>query len=405
MRHLLKIGLVANVFEWYEFTVYAYLADIIGQLFFGTENSGGRLIKVFGIFAIGYLARPLGSLFFGVIGDRVGRSMPLKMSLMMMAVPTVLIGCLPTYHSIGLLAPILLLILRCIQGVAMGAELPLNGCYLFEASSANHKSILCSIATASMNIGVLLASLAAFLLFSVFDRQTVLAWAWRIPFLFGLPMTVAISIMRHAIREPPLQFKDRSDSASYALTHPMIHVIPLVSWLTTFGFVLVVWMPSYLIHFLDYPPSLARLVHTLMLIALIPFGLAAGVIAHFWGYQRLIKLGVVATIILTYLLWIGLQSATFGMALMALLVLAAVLSSVNGIIMETLARQFSHFVRCRGMNIAYTFPVVLLGSTTPLICTWIIQKTGLLTFPAFYIMFFGTLALPAAWRLKPVEAL
>src|SRR5260364_72755 len=195
MRHLLKIGLVANIFEWYEFTVYAYLADVIGSLFFSAENSGGKLIQVFAIFAVGYFARPLGSLFFG-----------------MMAVPTVLIGCLPTYQHIGLLAPILLLILRCIQGFAMGGELPLNGCYLFEASSDNSKSLLCSIATTSMNIGVLFASFTAFLLFSVFDRHTILAWAWRLPFLLGLPMTVAINNMRYAIREPPLKSKSPLDS-------------------------------------------------------------------------------------------------------------------------------------------------------------------------------------------------
>src|SRR5260363_170477 len=273
----------------------------------------------------------------------------------------------------------------------------------FEASSDNSKSLLCSIATTSMNIGVLFASFTAFLLFSVFDRHTILAWAWRLPFLLGLPMTVAINNMRYAIREPPLKSKSPLDSAWRVLKQPFMKAIPLVSWLTVFGFVLVVWMPSYLIHFLNYPPSLARLIHTFMLIALVPLGLAAGAIAHFWGYQRLIKFGVVTTIILTYPLWIGLQSVTFGRALATLLLLAVVLSSINGIIMETLARQFPNFVRCRGMNLAYTLPVVFLGGTTPLICTWMIQKTGLLMFPAFYIMFFGLLALPAAWRLKPIE--
>src|SRR5260364_428827 len=217
----------------------------------------------------------IGKPFLRHDGDRIGRTTPLKRSLIMMAVPTVLIGCLPTYQHIGLLAPILLLILRCIQGFAMGGELPLNGCYLFEASPDNSKSLLCSIATTSMNIGVLFASFTAFLLFSVFDRHTILAWAWRLPFLLGLPMTVAINNMRYAIREPPLKSKSPLDSAWRVLKQPFMKAIPLVSWLTVFGFVLVVWMPSYLIHFLNYPPSLARLIHTFMLIALVPLGLAA----------------------------------------------------------------------------------------------------------------------------------
>lgn len=129
-QSLLKTGLVANIFEWYEFVIYAYLADILGAIFFHADDSVSGLIKAFAVFAVGYFARPLGSLFFGMLGDRIGRGYPLKITLLMMATPTALIGFLPVYADIGILAPSLLLVLRLIQGFAMGAEWPLNACYI-----------------------------------------------------------------------------------------------------------------------------------------------------------------------------------------------------------------------------------------------------------------------------------
>ncbi len=208
--HLLKIGLVANIFEWYEFVIYAYMVGVIGQLFFHSEDPISRLIQTFAVFSIGYLARPLGSLFFGAMGDRVGRGSPIKITLVMMAVPTALIGLLPTYHDIGWTAPALLFALRLIQGFAMGGALPGTACYIFEAAPADRKSILCNVVVVSVALGSLLATLVVFLLFQYFDRTTILAWAWRIPFLLSIPLTVAIGYIRREIRDFPLPQQNRA---------------------------------------------------------------------------------------------------------------------------------------------------------------------------------------------------
>ncbi|CCD29215.1 putative Major facilitator family transporter [Candidatus Glomeribacter gigasporarum BEG34] len=403
-RDLLKIGLVANLFEWYEFGIYGYLAGIVGQIFFSPGDSISSLIQGFAVFAIGYLARLLGSIFFGFAGDWAGRGRALKISLIMMAAPTVLIGFLPTYNTVGVLAPVLLLVLRLVQGFAMGGELPLNGCYVFEASPAHHRSVLCSMVMVSIALGMLLASLVANLLFWYFDRETIVQWAWRLPFLLSIPLTFFIIAMRRAIHDfpvPSTKLEGRSIATSCAvLKKPMLTAVSIMSFATVFGFVLTIWLPSYLNHFLNYPPRLAQLTNTLTLIALVVFKLASGYMAHRLGYQRLVKIGLIMTILFIFPLWFRLQTLSFSHALMTQLLMALLAGSVSGILMEILASQFPSSGRSLGMNLAYTLPTVLLGSTSPLILTLMINKTGLLLFPAFYILFFGLLALPGALSLS-----
>lgn len=288
----------------------------------------------------------------------------------------------------------------------MGGELPLNACYIFEASPTAHRSVLCSIAGVSAMLGQLLASLTAFLLFRYFNQEIILSWAWRIPFLLSIPLTISIGYIRRVINHSPIY--QQSDSPLHALKQPLFNMGLFVSFFGVTGYILILWIPSYLMHFSHYPAYLAQSINVLFLVALAFFTLAAGYIAHFVGYQRLIQTSLIALLLLIYPLFKGLQEAPYGLVLAILLILALLHGSINGVIMQALASQFPTFVRCRGMNLAYTLPMVIFGGTAPLICTWMINKTGLLLFPAFYILFFGLLALPAAWRLKadqvPAEA-
>ncbi|CCD30044.1 putative Major facilitator family transporter [Candidatus Glomeribacter gigasporarum BEG34] len=403
MRNLLKIGLVANIFEWYEFAVYAYMADIIGQLFFKSETSVVGLAKAFTIFAIGYLIRPLGSLVWGTVGDRIGRGRPMKTVLMMSAIPTALIGCLPTYAQIGFLAPALLLILRLVQGFAMGAELPTNGCYIFEAAPSKYKSMLCSIVMASTKLGYLLASLVVFLLFSYFNRETVLAWAWRIPFLFSIPLIIGIRAMRRSIQDFPVQKAGTFKSAWLSLKRSMLKPVLIVSFTIALSGTLSIWTSQYLIHFLNVPRTLAWASNAVFVIASIAFKLVAGYLSHAFGYQRVIRVSVASTTLFIVPLFALFQHASFGILWVLQMLLGCLQGSITGVLMEMLARQFPQFVRCRGMNLAYTLPAAFLGGITPLVLTWMTDQTGFLLFPAFYILFFGLLALPSTIRLKAQE--
>lgn len=402
--NLLKVALVANIFEWYEFTIYAYLADIIAQLFFVVTDPVSGLIKTFAVYATGFLARPFGSLLFGIMGDRVGRRRPLTLSMMIMALPTVFIGLLPTYQDTGLLAPVLLLTLRIIQGFATGGELTVDACYIFEAAPINRRSILCSVVTASSSLGFLLASSVAFLLSSLFDHQTILLWAWRLPFLLSFLMVCGIYIIRRSIHELPMPPRHPPAFAFRVLKQSLLNPLLLIAFLTVSSVTLLVWMPAYLTYFLHYPPRLAHLSNLFTIMAIACFYLVGGMLSQFLGYQQVIQLGIGCVCIWIMPLFIALQQASYRMILTISLILALLLGSVGGVSMEALAQQFPQFVRCRGMNLGYTLPVVFLGGTTPLFLTWVIDKTGLLLFPAFYIACLGLFAFSAAFQLENPRA-
>ncbi len=334
------------------------------------------------------------------MGDRIGRATPLKISLLMAAMPTALIGFLPTYHDVGFWAPMLLLTLRLIQGFAMGAEVPVNACYIFEASPDHYKNILCSVIMVGSILGKLLASFIVFLIFRLFDYPSILEWAWRIPFLFSILLTIGIGAIRSTIDNLPMPRNlDSSNFTTQTLKTDFFKGFVLVSFFCVTGYILLVWMPSYLTHFLNYPPHLVRINNIFFLISLAGFTLLSGYSARFVGVQRLIKLGVIAIIIFIYPLFIGLREASFVSLFIISMLLALLHGSIQGVIMQALAMQFPYSKRCRAVSLVYTLPMVLLGGTAPLVNTWVIKETGLFMFPAFCIVFFGLLALPAVWKL------
>ncbi len=406
---LLKIGLVANVLEWYEFSVYGYLAGTMGQLFLQSAQPITALIQAYSLFTISYLARPLGSFVWGYIGDKIGRSPSLKASLLLMSVSTAAIGFLPTYEQVGFLATGSLLILRLISGFAASGELPTSGCYVFEAAEPKQRSLLCSTVAIGTIIGLLSGSLVATLLFWYFDQKTILAWAWRIPYLLSIPITLWIAYLRRAIHEPDRNTPSRSaisktaapfSSLFKASKSKLLQMGLLIAFEEVCPYVLLLWLPAYLVHFLNVPSSIAQFYNTVMLIALAAFCLFAGYLSGRVGYKRLLITHMLALTFLSYPLFQALQQASYGVLFGIHLVFAYLLSGVSGVSWEMLGDAFPKAVRCSGMSLAFTLPAAIFGGTAPLICTWLTDKTGLLLFPAFYMIAFGLLALPAALRLK-----
>jgi MHS family proline/betaine transporter-like MFS transporter len=198
-RELLKIGLLANSFEWYEYSIFGFLAGLMGQLFFESTYPIIDLIKGWTLFTTSYLARPLGALFFGLLGHRVGHGKALQFSLLLMAIPTACIGFLPTYSQAGWTGVYLLISLRLIQGFAAGGELPNSGCYVFEMANPQYRSLLSSALVASGPIGMLLGSLVTTLLMHYFTPLELATWAWRLPFLLSIPLTCFIAYIRYTI--------------------------------------------------------------------------------------------------------------------------------------------------------------------------------------------------------------
>jgi len=199
----LVAGNCGNVLEWYDFVVFAFLAPVIGARFFPSGDPLSSLLNAFGVFAVGHLVRPVGGLLFGQLGDRHGRKRALQLSVVAMAIPTALIAALPTYADAGILAPVLLVLLRLAQGGAFGGELVGSMCYLVEAAPPERRALFGSLTIVGIALGVLLASGVVAIARAVLPSETMHAWGWRLPFLGGLAIGAVGWWMRRGLAETP----------------------------------------------------------------------------------------------------------------------------------------------------------------------------------------------------------
>jgi MHS family proline/betaine transporter-like MFS transporter len=195
-------GIAGNVMEWYDFTVYGYFAAVIGRQFFPAEDPISSLLAAFGVFAAGFLMRPFGSLVFGHIGDKMGHKAALTASVILMAVPTFLIGLLPTYQQIGIAAAVLLVLLRLLQGLSVGGEYTTSAIFLVERSNPGHRGFLGSFGPFGACGGVLLGSAVGAAITTILDQASVNGWGWRLPFILGISVGLSgLYIRRHMLDE------------------------------------------------------------------------------------------------------------------------------------------------------------------------------------------------------------
>ena len=293
-------GSIGNLLEWYDFAVFGYFAPFIGAQFFPTDDPMSALINTFGVFAAGYLARPIGGVLFGQIRDRLGRTRALQLSIFLMAVPTTLITFVPTHATVGVLAPVLLVILRLAQGISVGGEFIGSCCYLVEAAPSGRRGFFGSWSTFGTIGGMLLGSAVATLLQDVLSTEQLHAWGWRLPFLGGLLVGVVGWQMRRGTQETP-EFVRLQDAgqieqrpALEALREMPLRVLQVAGIVLLFGvgiYTLFVWMPTYLTHFVKPPVPHALLINTLCMVLLIATMPIAGLLADRLGYKSFLRSG------------------------------------------------------------------------------------------------------------------
>ncbi len=196
-------GVIGNVVEWYDFALYGFLAVILGRLFFPTEDPTASLLASYGVFAAGFVMRPLGAVVFGWLGDTIGRGRTMLISVAMMAFPTIMLGLLPVYDSIGIAAPILLILVRMVQGLSVGGEFSSSVTYMVETAPDDQRGRAGSWANVGSMLGMLLGSAAAALVTSLFPNEVLEAWGWRLPFLFGGVLGLAALILRRSLPQSP----------------------------------------------------------------------------------------------------------------------------------------------------------------------------------------------------------
>jgi MHS family proline/betaine transporter-like MFS transporter len=311
-------GVVGNVLEWYDFAVFGYFAPVIATQFFPSQNSNTSLLSTFGVFAGAYFMRPVGGMFFGYIGDKFGRKRALELSVMMMAIPTTLIGFLPTYSQIGTFAPLLLVLLRLVQGLSVGGQLVGSVSFVAEIAPPRRRGFWCSWTFASLTGGIMLGSLVATILQNSLTSEEFTTWGWRVPFMAGIIIAGVGLWMRKELIETPSFEATHKDGRTDAnpviavlssMPSRIVHVATLVALSGGGFYLLFVWWPTFLSRLIQPPVHHALLLNTIsmaFLIILIPI---TGALSDILGRRPLLIFGAAGVLLSAFPLFVLVEHA------------------------------------------------------------------------------------------------
>jgi MHS family proline/betaine transporter-like MFS transporter len=401
---LIIAGTVGNIMEWYDFAVYGYFAAIIGRHFFPSEDPATSLIAAFGVFAAGFLMRPLGGIVFGHIGDRVGRKAALTISVLAMAIPTFLIGILPGHDTLGPTAAVLLVILRMIQGLSVGGEYTTSIVFLVEGSGRNHQGFVGSWSGFGAVGGILLGSAVGAVVTGALPEDAVHSWGWRVPFLIGLAVGLAGLVIREHIPEPPKPAgveTARSPVWQALRTEwrtvvrlALLNAINGVGFYTAFVF-LVTYMQA--VGGLSEVTALEiNTINMAILLAMFPL---AGWLSDRLGRKPLLIVGIGGLLVCSWPLFWALHHHSADYNFYGQLGFSILIGLFGGALPATMVETTPRAVRCSAISIGYNLCVGLLGGTTPMVATWLMSRTHDDLSPAYYVMGAAAISLAVVFTL------
>ncbi len=398
-----------NALEWYDFTVYALFAVYIGQNFFQNANPTVQLMTSFLAFGVGFVVRPLGALVLGSYGDRAGRKATLTLTIMLMALGTLLIAAAPPYAAIGVGAPLLIVCGRVLQGFSAGGEVGGATAFLVEHAPAGKRGQYASWLQASMGISNLLGALVATLVTTLLTEEQVGEWGWRIPFILGLAIAPVGLWMRAALDETPhfREEQERQARQNARVKAPLLAVIRdypkelltglCMSVLWAVGpYALIIFMPIYVQKSMGFTSSeafLAALVGNLFLTGGCVF---SGTLSDRYGRRNMLRAAAAVLMVAVYPLMMWLQASHTQMTLIVVQSLFCLMVAMYvGVAPAALSEVFPTAVRSSGMSLTYNTAVTVLGGFAPAILTWITYTTGVAFAPALYVMAASLVALLA----------
>lgn len=390
----LGLSALGGALEFYDFVVFVFFARVLGVLFFpeGTAPWVAQL-QVYGIFAAGYLARPLGGIVMAHFGDRLGRKRMFTLSVFMMSVPTLLIGLLPTYAQIGVMAPVLLLALRIVQGIAVGGEVPGAWVFVAEHVPRRHVGFACATLTAGLTAGILIGSLLAAWINTRYPPADVQGWIWRVPFLLGGVFGFIAVWLRRWLHETPV-FAEMREKKLLAKGLPVKQVLArhrgavvlsmLASWQLTAAIVVIVLLTPTLVQTsFAVPPALAFHGNSLATLALIAGCLCAGLAVDRFGVARALAAGSLGLSASAYALYLHLASGD-GAHFVALYALAGFFCGVVGVVPALMVAAFPPAIRFSGLSFSYNVAYAIFGGLTPPLIGWLSASWGGVA-PAHYV--------------------
>jgi MFS family permease len=376
----LALASLGAALEFYDFVIFVFFAATMGALFFPADMPEWlRLVQTFGIFAAGYLARPLGGIVMAHFGDLSGRKRMFMLSILMMAIPTLLMGLLPTYAQAGVLAPILLLLLRIMQGAAIGGEAPGAWVFVSEHVPPRHRTLACGALSAGLCSGILIGSLVARATDAMFDQAEVLAWGWRLPFIVGGVLGLLAMVLRRQLHETPV-FTELRARRALAAELPLKTVVRdhagavllamLLTWLLTAAVVVTLLMMPTLLQGLGVSRADALAGNTLAIFATVLANLAAGWLADRFGPGRVLVLWSAS---LGAAFWLFYGNALAGAYSPALYVVAGASVGLTALVPALAVGGFPPQVRFSGLSFAYNLAYAIAGGLTPVLLSLAIR--------------------------------
>ena len=410
LRRVAVSSFLGNFIEWFDYASYSYFATVIALVLMPPGDPTVALLETFGVFALSFLMRPVGAFFWGHMGDKKGRKWALATSILMMSAATFVIGLLPTYEAVGILAPVLLLALRMVQSFSASGEYAGAATFLAEYAPANHRGLYCSLVPASTATGLLVGSTLATLMFVNFghDSAFVTEWGWRIPFLLAGPLGLITHYIRTRVSDSPvyqemqekLEAKGESDDKPIKLLLTK-YLRPLIisfgaCMLNAVGFYAVLtYLPNYLETTLNYPAGDASTITTIVLIVYIGFIFLSGRISDKIGRKKMLIAASVGFIVFTVPAFMLLGTMNFWIILLVELFMCLLLTINDGTLASYLNETFPTDVRFSGFALSFNLANAIFGGSASFISFWLIDMTGSAIAPAWYMVAISVIALIA----------
>ncbi|MEV4946083.1 glycine betaine/L-proline transporter ProP [Streptomyces sp. NPDC053755] len=406
VKRAVKAASLGNAMEWFDFGIYAYLAVTLGHVFFPSGNDTAQLLSSFATFAVAFLVRPLGGMFFGPMGDRLGRKKVLALTMILMAVGTFAIGLIPSYASIGFWAPALLVFFRMLQGFSTGGEYGGASTFIAEYAPDRRRGFFGSFLEFGTLAGYVAAAGLVTALTAWLGADTMEAWGWRVPFLVAGPLGLVGLYLRLRLDETPAFQKLESESARASEAADTVETsakgdlarifrqqwptlilcIALVGAYNITDYMLLSYMPTYLSDELGYSETHGLLILLLVMVLLMLIITQVGRLNDRFGRRPVLMAGMLGFLFLSLPAFLligqgGVPAITAGM-----LMLGLSLVCMLGTMSAALPALFPTDVRYGSLSVGYNLSASLFGGTTPLVITALIGATGSNLMPAYYAM-------------------
>ena len=390
IRKTILAGLIVNEIEFYDFIIYAYLAVYFAILFFPSNDPAAAMILSYGAFATGMVMRPIGGLLLGSIGDRLGRRLALQITVTLIAVPTFVIGLLPTYEVIGLWAPILLILLRMLQGLAVGGEYSSSIVFMIERSPQNKRGLIGSFSPMGAFLGLLLGTAVCFICLFILGKETMIEWGWRVPFLFSLVLSFYGVWLRKSISHEPSKTSHTRDQSPIrqVLRFHMRAVLAIAFANTATGivsFIAFMYIVPWAVKEAGISSNFALGMNLFNLLMVALFCLWGGHLGDRFGRVRIARLGALILLLGAWPAFALVKTGGDIQLIIGGIILALGQGFLVGPLCAAMACLLPANVRVTGIGLGYSFSVGVFGGCAPMLTEFLLDRYALVMAPAVVI--------------------